>query len=149
MRKFILSVGTILLLNAGNAQWTNKVVDNGFDESYKICYTRSNNNAILKLENVDGVIVFYIQGSYFCTETPVVDISFMVNGVWKKYNIIGVKNNQGDALFLVDDLLNDEMYLDFKNCSSVKLRVNEEYCDTDVFQFNMSGSTSALNFISK
>jgi hypothetical protein len=149
MKRIILTVGALLFINGVNAQWSNKVVDNGFDDTYKICYTKDNNGSILKLENVDGKIIFYIQGSYFCSEAPVVDVSFLVGGEWKKYSFIAIKSGQSDALFIIEDLLNDSSVIDFKNCSFIKLRVNEEYCDTEIYQFNMAGSTSALNFISK
>lgn len=147
MKKLILSVATMLTVNSVIAQWTNKNVDNGFDDPYKICYTKENNNAVLKLENVGGEIAFYIAGTYFCSDEVVVDISFMVNGKWQKYVTNATKNDQSNVLFLIDDLSNSEALKDFLNCSIVKLRVNEEYCDTQYFQFNMSASTSAYKFI--
>ena len=57
MKNLLMSVGVILCLNA-NAQWTNKTVDNGFDDPYRIWYTATNNLGYLKLENVDGQIFF-------------------------------------------------------------------------------------------
>lgn len=147
MKKVILNIASVLLVNISFAQWINKNVDNGFDDPYKICYTNPNSGSVLKLENVYGQVSFYIQGSYFCTESPVVDISFMVNNQWQKYSVIAVKNEQSNALFLVDDLENNPMYSDFLKASSVKIRVNEEYCDTEIFQFNMSGSSSAIKFL--
>lgn len=147
MKKVILNIATVLLVNVSFAQWSNKNVDNGFDDPYKICYSKENNGSILKLENVNGEIMFYIQGSYFCSDAPVVDISFLVNNQWVKYSVIGLKSQQSDVLFLVDDIENNEMFMDFMKSTSVKLRVNEEYCDTDYFQFNMAGSSSAFKFL--
>jgi hypothetical protein len=147
MKKVILNIASVLLVNISFAQWINKTVDNGFDDPYRICYSKPNNGAILKLENVEGQISFYIQGTYFCSDSPIVDISFLVNNQWIKYSIMGIKNEQSDVLFLVDDFENNEMFVDFLKSNSVKLRVNEEYCDTDYFQFNMAGSTSAFKFL--
>jgi len=147
MKKVILNIASVLLVNISFAQWINKTVDNGFDDPYRICYSKPNNGAILKLENVEGQISFYIQGTYFCSDSPIVDISFLVNNQWIKYSIMGIKNEQSNALFLVDDLENNPMYSDFLKASSVKIRVNEEYCDTEIFQFNMNGSSSAFKFI--
>ena len=147
MKKKILTIATLILANVSIAQWTNKSVNNGFDDPYRICYTAENNGAILKLENVDGEIAFYLQGGRFCDENPMVDVSFFVNGVWKKYNVQAVNSSQSNALFLLDDMSIDNSILDFLNASSVKLRVNESYCDTEYYQFNMSGSTSAYKFI--
>ena len=147
MKKKIITVATILVANVSLAQWTNKSVDNGFDEPYHICYTKENNNSVLKLENVSGDVALYIQGSYFCSDVVTVDMSFMVNGVWKKYATTATKSSDSKALFLVDDMENSYALLDFLNATSIKLRVNEEYCETEYYQFNMSGSTSAYKFI--
>ena len=76
----MIIIALALSLNV-SAQWTNKSVNNGFDDPYRICYTAENNGAILKLENIDGSIYFYLQGGYTCDEDPVVDLSFLVNGV--------------------------------------------------------------------
>ncbi len=147
MKKIILNIATILLANVSIAQWTNKSVDNGFDDPYKICHTKVNNGAVLKLENVYGQIAFYIEGSYFCSDAPMVDISFLVGGKWVKYSIQSVKSQDSKALFLIDDIENSYMFEDFLKATSVKMRVNEEYCDTEIFEFSMSGSTAAIKFI--
>ena len=147
MKKNILTLGALILANVSLAQWTNKIVDNGFDEPYKICHTKENNKAVLKLENTDGEVAFYLQGGYFCSDVVTVDMSFMVNGVWKKYSTTATKSSDSKALFLVDDMENSEALIDFLNATSVKLRVNEEYCETEYYQFNMSGSTLAYQFI--
>jgi hypothetical protein len=129
------------------SQWSFEKISNGFDDPYRIAYTSANNGAILKLENVDGSIFFYIQGSYFCDDYPSVDLVFVVNGVNVKYTIDGMKNDKNDVVFFTSDLVNHEMYDSFKKCSVLKVRVNESYCDTDTFSFNMTKSTSAVTFI--
>jgi hypothetical protein len=147
MKKNILTLGALILANVSLAQWTNKNINNGFDEPYKICHTKENNKAVLKLENVDGEVAFYLQGGYFCDDYLNVDISLMVNGIWKRYSVTGEKSTDSKAVFLINDLTNSEMVIDFLNSTSIKLRVNETYCETEYYQFNMSGSTSAYNFI--
>ena len=149
MKKTILTVATLILANVSLAQWTNKNVDNGFDDPYKICYTKESNKAILKLENVDGEIALYLQGGYFCDDNLRVDISLMVNGQWEKYSTIGTKSEDSKAVFLIDDLASSELIINFLNATSIKLRVNETYCETEYYQFNMSGSTSAYKFITQ
>ena len=147
MKNLLMSVGVMLCLNA-NAQWTNKTINNGFDEPYRICYTATNNLGYLKLENVDGEISFYMKGGYYCDETPTIDLAFIVNGISKKYSVYGTISSSSEALFMVDDLLiNADMLLDFKSCSTLKIRINDSVCGADTYSFNMSGSTSALNFI--
>lgn len=147
MKKIILTTTLILLANISLAQWTSRNVDNGFDPAYHICYTKESNNSVLKLENVDGEIALYLQGGYFCSDVTEVDISFMVNGVWKKYTTTATKSSDSKLLFLIDDMTTSDALIDFLNATLVKLRVNEEYCETEYYQFNMSGSTAAYKFI--
>ena len=46
----MIIIALALSLNV-SAQWTNKSVNNGFDDPYRICYTAENNGAILGSEN--------------------------------------------------------------------------------------------------
>lgn len=147
MKKKIITIAAILVANISLSQWISKSVDNGFDDPYHICYTKESNGSILKMENVDGDVALYLQGSYFCSDVVTVDISFMVNGTWKKYTTTATKSSDSKALFLIDDMTNSDALIDFLNATSVKLRVNEEYCETEYYQFNMSGSTAAYKFI--
>lgn len=147
MKNIILSF--ILLVSIGSAysQWSFESVSNGFDDPYRIAYTTKNNDAILKLENVEGSIYFYIQGGFFCEDNPSVDFVFVVNGENVKYNLTGVKNDNNSVVFFTGDLMNEPMVESFKKCSVLKIRINETYCDSETYTFNMSKSTSALTYI--
>ena len=150
MKRTIFTIATLLAANLSIAQWTNKSVDNGFDEAYKICHTRKDNGSILKLENVYGSTALYLQGGYFCDKVPHVELSFLVNNKWVKYSIIGFTNDENDCVFLSDFLQESEFFMNFLNCTSLRIRINDEYpCVTEIYEFNMSGSTSAFNFIKK
>jgi hypothetical protein len=52
-------------------------------------------------------------------------------------------------VFITFNISAETFYEDFKSASSVKVRVNETYCTTDVFTFNMGQSKSALEFMQK
>ena len=147
MKNLILVVILTFIAITTNAQWSYEVVDNGFDDKYKIAYTARNNNAILKLENFDGDLIFYLQGDYFCDDNPDVDLVFIVNGVSKKYSITGVKSEDNSSLFFQTNLTISNIYSDFKNCTHLKVRINEVYCDDEVYTFNMSKSTSACMYM--
>lgn len=149
MKKVILSVALMCSSFYSNAQWINKSINNDIDDPYRICYTAENNGAILKLENVDGSIYFYISGTYFCEDSPIVDISFIVNGVANKYQINGTTSESRKIVWLIDDLMNSNIINDFKSCSSIKLRVNDLMCSSEMYSFSMSGSSSAISFINK
>lgn len=146
MKKIFIIIGLMFSLNL-NAQWTKKTVENDFDEPYKICYTETNNDGWLKLENIDGVISFYIKGGYYCEENPQVDLAFIVNGISKKYIIDGNTSSSNEIVWLIDDLVKNDVFEDFKNCSVLKIRINDSICESEIYSFNMSGSTSAINFM--
>jgi hypothetical protein len=149
MKKVILSGALFLAITSAKAQWTYKKVDNGIDEPYKICYTETDNYARLKLENYDGGVMFYISGTYFCEDFPEVDVVFVVNGENKKYKVVGARSEDSKLVFITFNISAETFYEDFKSASSVKVRVNETYCTTDVFTFNMGQSKSALEFMQK
>jgi hypothetical protein len=147
MKKVFFTLAVLFSVSMAYSQWSFEKVSNGFDDPYRIAYTSANNSAILKLENVDESIFFYIQGGYYCDDYPSVDLVFVINGENIKYNIEGMKNDKNDVVFFTTDLVNNEMFDSFKKCSVLKVRINETYCDTDTYSFNMSKSTSAVNFI--
>lgn len=94
-------------------------------------------------------ISFYLSGGYHCDDDIPVDISFMVAGQFVKFSVNGVKSSDSETVFLIDDLLSSEMKDAFLKASLVKLRFNESHCQSDYYEFKMSGSTAALNFVSK
>jgi hypothetical protein len=146
MKKLLLVLlgTTVFSLNL-LAQWKVDRIDNGFDTPYYIAYTQDGQNAYLKLENYKG-IAFYMGGVYVCDESVVVDISFMVNGEYQKYYLTGTVSDNRKTLFMVDDLNSDAEFLaDFKAASSVRIRVNDKTCDTEIYEFKMTGSTAAFN----
>ena len=147
MKKLVLSVAVVLASMTAKAQWAYQKVDNGIDDPYKIAYTTKESDETLKMENLGGELVFYITGSYFCEESPEVDIVFVVNGENKKYRITASKSKSSKTVYFTFNLMNEAYIEDFKNASSVKIRVNETYCTTDVFTFGMTQSKSAVEFM--
>ena len=147
MKKLFFTLAVLFSVSMAYSQWSMESVNNDFDDPYKIAYTSKNNNAILKLEEVDGSIFFYIQGGYYCDDAPLIDFIFVVNGENIKFTREGMKNDKNDVVFFTGDLVNSEMYEPFKKCSILKIRINETYCDSDTYTFNMSKSTTALNYV--
>ncbi|MEY4333178.1 MAG: hypothetical protein RLZZ196_1916 [Bacteroidota bacterium] len=150
MKKVINLLGAILITGSITAQWTYKVSNNGFDDPYKIAYTEVNNNAFLKMENVDSSIVLYVQGGYYCDEKPTVDVVFVVNGTDKKYKFIGNKSQDNSTVFIswYFDLYSDAV-VDFKAASSIRIRINESFCTSEIYNFNMGNSKAAYDFMIK
>ena len=148
MKTLLLLIGLALSYTA-SAQWTYKTIDNGFDPPYRIAYTVENKGSWLKLENTGDGVFFYISGGYTCDDELTVDLSFMVNGAYKKYTFNAATSSDRETVFFIDSLLAETCLDDFKACSSIKLRVNDTTCDSGIYEFKMTGSTAALNFVSK
>lgn len=138
-------------ITQGYSQWVTKLVDNKLDPAYKIAYcSDALNKVVLKFEAVDGELAFYIAGGYFCDDMISVDIALIVSGESKRYTVSGSKSSNSKALFLIDDLLVEEQaafFKDLKACTSAIIRTNESHCTSDIFKFNMAGSTRAINFM--
>jgi hypothetical protein len=150
MKTVIFIFSLFISLNL-SAQWVYKTITDGFDDPYKIAYTDNPTGAYLKLENVGGKIAFYVKGGYFCDDQVSYDFVFQLGEEVYKASGIGVTNSSNDIVFFTADLLNEEYETVnwFKKCSKLKIRINESYCTNSYFEFNMSKSTSALDFMSK
>lgn len=151
MKKVIITTIIMLATVASYGQWITKTVDNKLDAPYRISYcSEPLSKAFLKLEVVEEELSFYLGGSYFCDDMITVDIALVVNGESKRYSIEGIKSSNSKVLFLIDNLLvpeQAEFFKDFKACSSAIVRINESHCTSDIFIFNMSGSTKAVEFM--
>lgn len=147
MKKVILSLASFMVLSIGHSQWSYKTINNGFDDPYRVAYTAQNNGAILKLEKVGDEVSFYITGGYYCDENPIVNLVFVVDGKDDKFYSESHTSSDNETVFIMDNILTSNLLNPFKNCTSIRIRVNESYCDTKTYTFNMKGSTAALNFI--
>lgn len=150
MHQLINFLFTLLIPGFVSAQWTFKTIKDGSDDPYKIAYTEVSNNALLKMENVDSSIVFYIQGGNYCDLKPTVYVDFDVNGVGKSYKFIGDKSYDSSTVFIswYFNLFSDAV-LDFKSSSSVRITINESDCNTQSYSFNMNNSKAAYDFMLK
>lgn len=150
MKTLILFL-SLFLISSLHGQWVYKTVTDGFDDPYKIAYTDNPSGAYLKLENLEGRLVFYIKGGYYCDENPSYDFVFQLGQEVYKVSGVGIKSDGNDIIFFTPNLLDEEFQtVDwFKKCSKLKIRINESYCTTEYYEFNMSKSSSALEFMSK
>jgi hypothetical protein len=153
MKKHLFSLLLTFIFSYNlNAQWVTKKIDNGLDEPYKICYNKNQYGDLLKIENNNGVITVYVQDETICEESDIsTNLSFFVNGEWKRYDFICNSFDEKFIILIGDISLeeNVDVRSDFKNCTKIKFRFNYEYCEAEIYEFNMSGSTAALNFIMK
>ena len=152
MKKLTLITTIMLVMGTSFGQWITKTIDNGLDAPYKIAYCEnSTKNALLKLEQTEEGVAFYLTGGYHCDDYPSVDLVIMVNGEPQRYNFSCTKSSDGTTVFIVMNLLDTEQasfLADFKRGSSIVMRINESHCEDDYFKFSMANSTKALEFMS-
>ena len=128
-------------------QWTTKYINNEFDEHYRVAYTETNNNMFLKIESSFGYPCLLICGDYFCDDVSYIDISFYINNKWYPYKIRGEKSNSSEFYTLeYEDTFGQKNFLyDFCNATKCKIRIKQVYCSIKLSEFNMRGSSNAIN----
>ena len=153
MKKLILSIAIGMVALTSNAQWVTRTIDNGLDQQYRIAYcSDTRDKALLKLEENEREIALYLTGSYFCDDFPTVDVAIVYGSETKRYTFSAQKSKDSKTVFFIYDLFHPskvEFLEDFKKASSLIIRVNESYCQSDIYKFIMTGSSKALTFIEK
>lgn len=148
MKNLLFTIALTTLISATSySQWSYNRVDNGFDIPYRIAYTETYNKSFLKLENFEGAVAFYLQGGYFCDETPFVEMSFLVGNEYQRFYKESSLGEDNDIIFIMDDINGSNILSSFKNCSILKIRVTDDECEDEIYTFNMSRSASAFNYI--
>ena len=149
MKKLVFSIGLALSLSSSAyGQWIVKKIDNGFEEPTKIAYTEDGQRPFLKMEQYESAGVLMMGGVDFCDSPIFIEMSFQVNGANKKYGRVCVVNDDLTRAFITWDIKNEDFYSDFKNSTSVKVRITDTGCEDDtIYTFKMSGSTSAVNYV--
>ena len=150
MKKVINLVLAVLTVGTLNAQWAYKTVNNGFDTPYKVAYTPTSNGAEAYMLFVDSAVVLEISGGYYCDEEPSVDVVLVVNGVDNKFAFEGYKGGSSDVVYITWDMeLHPEFLNAFKLASTMKVRINESYCTTEVYTYKMTNSKAAFEYMIK
>ena len=161
MKKVKLMMMTLmmcLMTSVVFGQWAYKTINSEFDGSGKIAGTETNNGGYLAMGVGDSTYIgttkinrpfLFLGGSYFCDDYTYIDFVLVVNGVNKKYKLIGIRSRDGRAYYFNTSIWTDEFIKDFKSASKCSIRVNQDYCTDDYYQFDFSGSAAAYDFITK
>ena len=137
-------------------QWTYGMIKGVLDGSSKIAYTEKNNDGYLEMvvgdRTYSGTMKsnrpsLTLHGSYFCDDYAYIDFVLVVNGVDKKYKLIGYISRNNRIYYFDESIWTDEFIRDFKSASKCSIRVNQYPCHDNHYQFDFSGSTVAYNFI--
>lgn len=154
MKQLFLLLAMLSSAFMSYSQWSYQTIDNGLDSAYRIAYcdvstsTYRNNNVFVKLENVEGKIALYVSGTYTCDVEPLVEMAFLVNGVYKKYTFEGLTSTSHKTVFIITDMMSNSSFVDdFKASSLMKIRVNDEDCGDETHEFKMTSSSAALTYM--
>ena len=159
MKKVKLTMMTLmmcLMTSVVFGQWTYKTINSEFDGSFKKAYTETN-NGYLMMEVGDSTYIgttkinrpfLFLRGSYFCDDYTYIDFVLVVNGVNKKYKLIG-RAFDNSVYFFDESIWTDEFIKDFKSASKCSIIVYQDHCPSDHYQFDFSGSEAAFDFITK
>lgn len=150
MKKIINLILAILTVGTLNAQWSFKTISNGFDDPYKIAYTPTNNGAAAYMLFVENAIVLSIDGGYYCEKEPLIDVVLVVNGADNKFEFDGYKGGSSDVVYITWDMASNAEFLNaFKLSTTMKVRINESYCTTEVYNYKMTNSKAAFEYMIK
>jgi len=150
MKKLILSLASMMMLSTSHSQWSFKTISNGFDDPYKIAYTPTNNGAAAYMLFVENAIVLSVDGGYYCEKEPSIDVVLVVNGVDNKFEFDGYKGGSSDVVYITWDMASNAEFLNaFKLSSTMKVRINESYCTTEVYTYKMTNSKAAFEYMIK
>jgi len=153
--KIMMMALMMCFVNLSNAQWVYKTINNSIDPSYKIAYDRStDDSAVLKMEKTHEGLALYLSGGYHCDENTTVDIAMIVGKETFRYTFQAYKSSDSQTIFIIDDLLSEDLEIqtflsNFKSCSKFLIRINESHCTDDYYEFLMTGSTKAVEFMTK
>ena len=159
MKKVKLTMMTLmmcLMTSVVFGQWTYKTINSKSDGSFKKAYTKTNNRGYLVMEVGDSayndtiksnIPFLSLWGSCFC-DASYIDFVLVVNGENKKYKLTG-RAFDNSVYYFDESMWTDEFIKDFKSASKCSIRVNQDYCTDDYYQFDFSGSAAAYDFITK
>ena len=158
VKVMMMTLMMCLMVEVVFCQWTYKTIHSEFDGSFKKAYTETNSGGYLIMEVGEPTYndtikinrpFLALRGSYFCDDYAVIDFVLVVNGVNKKYELLGTKSNDSGMYYFDETIWSDEFIKDFKRASKCSIRVNQDYCEDDYYYFVFSGSTASYNFITR
>lgn len=165
MKKTILIIAAFFLIhlhtNKVYAQWNHKLVQSDFDGAFKKAYTEIIEDKYFMIMELGDTSEKYTNdfippglalfGGYWCDSDQLsVDIVFKQgdeNTVVKQSVPCFVSDNNKYIIFDYE-IWTDEFIWLFSRCTEMKIRVNQEICDTKYITVNMKNSAEALNFMS-
>jgi hypothetical protein len=150
LRKLILSA-MLLWSTASFGQWQYDQVVDATTGAYKIAFVKDTEfpKAFLKMEMYEGNLVLYLQDTYICGQEVYVSAIFVTPLYKKEVVFFGRVSENGEVMFLEKNLKAAFFRDLFKQSTEVVLKLTTQECADTYYQFLMSGSSAAYNFMVK
>ena len=149
MKKYILTLILLTAATISNAQWKNEESDNGFDPKFRYSTVdeQTNSTRWLKIEKYkDTQTLLLVYLGFVCTENPTIELSYKMDTGWCKFKVLGMTSSGKKKVYISDNIEKD--FGDaFAKSSLLKIRVDDDYCGTNVYSFSMAGSKAALDWV--
>ena len=151
MLKKIVLGAMLLWSTASFSQWKYDYVVDPVGGDYKIAYSKDSEDpsTFLKLEMYQSNMVMYIQTNNMCGKNVFVSAIFVTPQFSREVTLIGFVTPDESIVYLEKDMRTSSFLSLFKQSTEVVLKVTADECEDRYFQFFMSGSTAAYNFMSK
>ena len=127
-----------------------KTINSKPDGSFKKAYTKTNKRGYLVMEfdyTYNSPVLSLWSYSFYVGDIYI-DFVLVVNGVDKKYKLTG-RAFDNRVYYFNGVIWTDEFIKDFKSASKCSIIVYQDYCPSDYYQFDFSGSEAAFDFITK
>jgi len=150
LKKIILSA-MLLWSTASFSQWKYDYVIDPVEGNYKIAYAKDteDKSAFLKMEIYESNVIMYVQANEMCGKRVFVSAIFVTPQFNREVPLIGFITPDESVMYLEKDMKSSSFLSLFKQSSEVVMKVTSDECEDRYYQFFMSGSTAAYNFMSK
>lgn len=115
----------------------------------RMSYFKVKFNRIIETYHIEKIPFLVLSGLYFCDDYTSIDFVLVNNGISKKYELSAIKSRDSRLYYFNEFIWTDGFIKNFKSASKCLIRVNQDFCTDDYYQFNFSGSGQAFNFIIK
>ena len=148
MKKSILSVSMLLMTSSLFSQWIQKTVVED-SEKYNIAYCDSKEtpNVYCKLEKVNGEVLCYLSGGYFCEDEIEVTLDFLIGTQWKQFEFKALKSSSSKSLYIIENLMASDCFQHFNICNTLLVGIKDFTCGVEFYTFNMKNSTKSCEFV--
>lgn len=157
MKRIILLAGLLVISTVAFAQWETTTIDNEFDPKFTkaSCFSKDK-NAIFLMEKGELGVSLTLFTEFRGGEHVEISMILKIGGESKRYEFKGEASGRTPSYFILPqngylkdypNIWTNDFLTDFKNASTLKLQIRDDY-SSEIYEFNMSGSSKAFLSVS-